>query len=63
MEDDEYDDVTEFLTTPDSRSKLFVDATRLDEQSLMTDFSSHFLQPLVYMPMRHHGMSDELVSL
>jgi hypothetical protein len=60
MENDD-NQSTEDASEP--RSRLFVDGTRLDEQSLMTDFSSHFLQPLVYMPMKHHGMSDELVSL
>jgi hypothetical protein len=60
MEDD---DNTSTEEASEPRSRLFVDATRLDEQSLMTDFSSHFLQPLVYMPLKHRGMSDELISL
>jgi hypothetical protein len=57
------EDEDTFDEDPIQRSTLFVDNTRLDDQSLMTDFSSHFLQPLVYLPVTHHGMSDELVSL
>jgi hypothetical protein len=57
------EDEDTFDEDPIHRSTLFVDNTRLDDQSLMTDFSSHFLQPLVYLPVTHHGMSDELVSL
>jgi hypothetical protein len=57
------EDEDTFDEDPIQRSALFVDNTRLDDQSLMTDFSSHFLQPLVYLPVTHHGMSDELVSL
>jgi hypothetical protein len=57
------EDEDTFDEDPIQRTALFVDNTRLDDQSLMTDFSSHFLQPLVYLPVTQHGMSDELVSL
>lgn len=41
----------------------FGDGTRLDEESLLTDVSSHFLTPLAYMVPVHNTLSDELVSL